>query len=215
VTAPVQQSSVSKLNHLASPLARVLFLGYDRRQTCVIDELIRKGCEVWHTADNISSTQGYDFAVSFGYRHLIGKAVLAGPAPIINLHMAYLPWNRGAHPNFWSFYDGTASGVSIHLIDAGVDTGPVLYQRYVNFGSDETTFSLTYKRLVREIEELFVANIDEIIAQRYTPRAQRRNGTYHRAADLPKEFAGWDAEIESEIRRLDEIHRSTDRNPGS
>ena len=40
---------------------------------------------------------------------------------------------QGAHPNFWSFYDNTPSGVTIHLIDAGIDTGDVLYQKKLIF----------------------------------------------------------------------------------
>ena len=51
--------------------------------------------------------------------------------PIVNLHISYLPWNRGAHPNFWSFFDATPTGVSIHLIDKGIDTGPIIVQKKV------------------------------------------------------------------------------------
>ena len=124
-------------------------------------------------------------------------------APIINLHISYLPWNRGAHPNFWSFFDCTPSGVSIHLIDEGVDTGPILYQRYVNFVKEQTTFSLTYKQLILEIESLFRENLPSIIAGNYKPMAQRRQGSYHKVADLPSEFSCWDSNIQDEVRRID------------
>lgn len=85
--------------------------------------------------------------------------------PIINLHISYLPGNRGAHPNFWSFYDETPSRVSIHLIDTGIDTGPILFQKYVDFNQDEKAFSQTYKKLVIEIEKLFIENIQKEIAR--------------------------------------------------
>jgi len=183
---------------------RILFLGYSKTQTTLLDALVGERCEVWHTQDEITTTAGYDLIVSYGYRHILGKDVIeSSSAPIVNLHISYLPWNRGAHPNFWSFYDSTPSGVSIHLIDEGIDTGPILYQRYVNFRPDERTFSQTYQRLIREMENLFKENIDSIITRSFTATPQRRKGTYHRVADLPKEFKGWDSDIRSEIMRLD------------
>lgn len=198
-----QAQLVERLDQAAK---RVLFLGYTREQTSLVDELVNANCEVWHTQEKIESTAGFDFVISYGYRHILKKSIIeSSRAPIINLHISYLPWNRGAHPNFWSFFDCTPSGVSIHLIDEGVDTGPILYQRYVNFEKDQVTFSQTYKRLVQEIESLFKENLHEIIAGAYKPMPQRRKGSHHKVADLPSEFSGWDSNIQDEVRRLDSL----------
>jgi methionyl-tRNA formyltransferase len=194
------------IQKLEAPTKRVLFLGYTSDQTKIIDDLINANCEVWHTQEKIETTQGFDFVISYGYRHILKKSIIeSSDAPIINLHISYLPWNRGAHPNFWSFFDCTPSGVSIHLIDEGVDTGPILYQRYVNFSKDQITFSQTYKQLILEIETLFKENLKEIVSGTYKPLAQRRKGSYHKVADLPSEFSGWDSNIQEEIRRLDSL----------
>lgn len=67
---------------------------------------------------------------------------------------------------------------------------------------DENTFSKTSKRLICEIEQLFKDNLEEIVTKKFSPLAQRRKGTYHRVADLPKEFSGWDSNIHSEVTRL-------------
>lgn len=199
---------VTLVEYVQSPKLKVLFLGYTKEQTALIGELVRAGCEVWHTGDRIYSTIGYDLVISYGFRHIIKKDVIeSSMAPIINLHISYLPWNRGAHPNFWSFYDCTPSGVTIHLVDEGIDTGPVLYQRYVNFHRDESTFSKTYVRLIEEIESLFKENLDEIISMKFVALPQRVLGSYHSVADLPKEFAGWDSVINDEIARLDAVLR--------
>ena len=104
-----------------------------------------------------------------------------------------MPWNKGAHPNFWSFYDNTPSGVTIHLIDAGIDTGDVLYQKKVNFHSNENTFAKTYKRLINEIENLFIENLENIIEKKYIGKRQTEKGSYHNLADLPKSFKGWES----------------------
>ena len=199
-------TSISLVKPFDSPKLKVLFLGYKKEQTRLVEDLINSKCEVWHTEEKIVTTQGYDLVVSYGYRHILKKDVIeSSSAPIINLHISYLPWNRGAHPNFWSFYDSTPSGVTIHLIDEGVDTGAIIYQRMVNFNKDENTFSKTYKRLIIEIEKLFIDNLDEIISMSFTSIKQRRKGTYHRVADLPEEFSGWDSNIQSEVIRLDGI----------
>lgn len=198
------KGSVELVSQVASPRLKILFLGYAPDQTSLISELAEANCEVWHTDKIIESTEGFELVVSYGYRHILKKDVInSSSAPIINLHISYLPWSRGAHPNFWSFFDSTPSGVSIHLIDEGVDTGPIIYQRYVNFTKNESSFSKTYKRLVSEIELLFKENIEEIISLGFTAVPQRRRGTYHRVSDLPIDFAGWDSEIQTEVVRLD------------
>lgn len=201
-----KQREARLVGSLENPKIRVLFLGYSERQTSLIDELINARCEVWHADEKIKSIEGYQLVISYGYRYILGKEVIGeSSVPIVNLHISYLPWNRGAHPNFWSFYDATPSGVSIHLIDEGVDTGPVLFQRYVNFTREEKTFSDTYLRLINEVENLFKENIEQIVDKKFVAIPQRRKGSYHRAADLPKEFAGWDSDIQAEITRLDRL----------
>jgi hypothetical protein len=185
---------------------KILFLGYSSEKTKLIELLIGRGCEVFCSDSKIDSFIGYDLVISFGYKHIITKDLIAEtPAPIINLHISYLPWNRGAHPNFWSFYDCTPSGVTIHLVDEGIDTGPIIYQRYVNFNKLENTYSKTYSRLMKEIEQLFIENIDEIISKSFSCKPQRCKGTFHRLAELPKEFHGWDSDINKEVAWLDSI----------
>jgi len=199
-------NEVKLVQRLDQATKRVLFLGYTREQTSLVDELINANCEIWHTQDKIETTEGFDFVISYGYRHILTKPIIdSSKAPIINLHISYLPWNRGAHPNFWSFFDCTPSGVSIHLVDEGIDTGPILFQRYVNFEKDQVTFSQTYKQLKQEIESLFKENINQIISGEYKPMPQRRNGSHHKVADLTSEFLGWDSNIQDEVQRLDSL----------
>ena len=184
-----------------NPKWKVLFLGYSRHQTKLIDALIAEQCEVHQTADLFEDTD-YDLIISFGYRHIIKKELLTRfICPAINLHISFLPYNKGAHPNFWSFYEGTPSGVSIHLIDEGVDTGAILFQRLVKFDR-EKTFRETHDRLKSEIETLFMQNIRTILTRKWTSKQQNQEGTCHYLSELPKEFGGWDTNISCEIRRL-------------
>ena len=132
---------MKSINEIQTPRKKVLFLGYDEKQTHLIDALVKNNCVVDHTEDKVEPVSGYDFVVSYGYRHILKQNVIDGfGCPILNLHIAYLPYNRGAHPNFWAFYDNTPTGVTIHLIDGGVDTGPIVKQRFVNFEKEDDTF---------------------------------------------------------------------------
>ena len=187
----------------SNPRSNILFLGYDRSETVIIDKLIEKKCSVWHTKEEFQKIKGnLDLIISFGYRHIIKKDILNENIPILNLHISYLPWNRGAHPNFWSFFDDTPKGVSIHLIDEGIDTGDILFQRNINFEKSEKTFSRTYKRLKKEIEKLFIDKIDNIIDKKFNPYSQNDIGTLHKVSDLPENFSGWNSNIHEEINRL-------------
>ena len=95
-----------------------------------------------------------DFVVSYNYRHIIQPDVLEILANrVINLHISYLPWNRGADPNFWSWLDNTPKGVTIHYIDKGLDTGDIIAQREVKL--TEGTLKTTYETLHGEIQKLF------------------------------------------------------------
>ncbi len=184
----------------------ILFLGYNSEETSLISSLQREGRTVVHSSEKLAWSNEFDLVISFGYRHIISQAQIdSSTAPIINLHVSYLPWNKGAHPNFWSHFDCTPSGVTIHEVDAGIDTGNIIYQKYVNFEQSEDTFALTYKRLLIEIEALFNQNIDSILSRSWKSIPQRRSGTTHRVKDLPVSFGGWNSNIQKEISRLDDI----------
>ena len=50
----------------------------------------------------------------------------------LNVHPSLLPANRGPDPLFWTFHDGQhETGVTIHIMDEGLDTGPIVAQERV------------------------------------------------------------------------------------
>lgn len=191
------------IKQVEKPVKKILFIGYDNKSTKLIDELIDNKCEVWHTNKKFNKIEFFDLIISFGYRHLIKKDFLKlHNIPIINLHISYLPWNKGSHPNFWSLFEDTPSGVTIHLVDEGIDTGDIIYQRKVIFKNTDNTFEKTYKKLFAEIESLFIENIQNIIFGQYIAKPQTSGGSYHSSDELPDSFRGWHANINEEIERL-------------
>lgn len=142
------------------------------------------------------------FAVSHGYRHIVPRSVISHLTPrIINLHIAFLPWNRGADPNLWSVLDNTPAGVTIHIMDEGLDTGPILLQKQITFSGKETLRS-SYDRLQSEILTLFTESWGDLREGKIKPRPQMGAGSTHRLsdkvpyADLLSEY-GWDTPVEA------------------
>jgi methionyl-tRNA formyltransferase len=168
-----------------------------------------KGHHTFCVTDPVTELAPYDIIISFGYRHIIPKALLdTATCDAFNVHISLLPLNRGAHPNFWAHYDGTPSGVTIHKLDAHIDTGPILDQQTVVFDNTDTTFEHTYNRLIARGHDMLEQNIHRIINRAYFLRPQIGRGTYHRTSDLPEHFSGWDSDIDTEIPRLLAIERA-------
>src|SRR5437667_12129348 len=81
------------------------------------------------------------------FGQILPQAVLDLPRyGILNIHASLLPKYRGVSPISEAILQGeTETGVTIMLIDAVVDTGPILLQRAIPIAEDDTTGSLTIK----------------------------------------------------------------------
>jgi methionyl-tRNA formyltransferase len=137
-----------------------------------------------------------DFIISYGYRHILKKPILDKfKDRAINLHISYLPWNRGADPNYWSFVDGTPKGVTIHFIDEGIDTGDIIGQRYMKYDYQTDTLETFYNKLTDCLEDLFKKSwkyIREGKAHRYPQTS------YHRSDEMPD--ISWDTLVRDLIK---------------
>lgn len=171
---------------------KILFLG-PQGSLC---SWLQEQYEVFQTEEKITPEEaaGFDWLISYGYRHIIKKPVLdLFPKRAINLHISFLPWNRGADPNFWSWRDNTPKGVSIHFIDEGLDTGDILVQRIVHMDHDET-LSSSYLKLKEDIEQLFKESWIWIINGWLQGFKQPPGGSFHWKRD--KTWAGpWDTPV--------------------
>ena len=138
-----------------------------------------------------------EFIISFGYRHILLPEIVDKYA-CINLHIAYLPWNRGADPNLWSIIDGTPKGISIHYMDAGLDTGDLICQQEVAFSPDDT-LRTSYEKLQTAMRNLFLCRWPFIKAGKAPRYRQEGIGSYHRSDDKdmwPRIMPdGWDTPI--------------------
>lgn len=167
---------------------KVLFLGYKENQ--ILDFLRALKYDVIQEDKKLKLEEIKEInpqhIVSYGYSHIIKSPVLKEYPNILNLHIAYLPWNKGANPNFWSWLEHTPKGYTIHYMDEGIDTGPILFQKEAEFDKNED-LSSSYVKLRKGIEELFMENWNVIANGEVEPKKQNPDeGSFHYVKDLEK-----------------------------
>jgi phosphoribosylglycinamide formyltransferase-1 len=93
-----------------------------------------------------------DLVVLAGFMRILGPPVLERfPGRVINTHPALLPSFPGAHAVRDALaYGVKVTGVTVHLVDAGVDTGPIVAQAAVSVRADDDEDTLHERIKVAE-----------------------------------------------------------------
>ncbi len=117
-----------------------------------------------------------DVIVVAAYGKLLPEAVLTTPAyGCLNLHPSLLPKYRGPSPVATTILDGEpTTGVTLMLLDQGMDTGPIIAQRDCPLLGSETAESLT-ATLFRLGGELLLENLAPWVAGELNARSQDEN----------------------------------------
>ena len=99
---------------------------------------------------------GTDVVVLAGYMRLVGPEILRHyPQRILNIHPALLPSFPGLNAQKQALdYGVRFSGCSVHLVDAGMDTGPILAQAVVPVMADDDEETLS-QRILEEEHKLY------------------------------------------------------------
>jgi methionyl-tRNA formyltransferase len=141
---------------------------------------VRAGIDVYQP-DTIRTEEAHDFfariepdaVVIIAYGQIIPRRLIEIP-PIgwINLHASLLPRYRGAAPVAWAIVNGeTLTGLTTMLIDPGMDTGPVLLQRALKIGAEETAPELA-RRMAEAGAPLVVDSLRGLDQGEISPRPQ-------------------------------------------
>ena len=111
-----------------------------------------------------------DVVVVIGTR-IIGKETLAAvKVPLINVHAGWNPKYRGQAGGYWALASGDPdhAGVTVHLVDEGVDTGAILYQeRFAATAAD--SFETYYYLQAGVSRHLAVKAVEDALAGRLSP----------------------------------------------
>lgn len=177
---------------------KILYLGPPRPW---LETFLKENSGIWETSviqidQPTNEDFGADWIVSYGYRYKVPHHVLdcvygmGGFA--VNIHIGYLPWNRGADPNLWSWVESTPKGVTVHWMTEAIDQGPVITQELVEMGNNET-LATSYEKLTLAADTLFRKTWPYLMNGRFV----RPQGSFHMADDkkrivLPE---SWDTPV--------------------
>lgn len=117
------------------------------------------------------------------------------PRGCVNLHPAPLPLYRGISPTFWMLARGeTVAGVTLHVVDAGLDTGPIIAQRLFSTKgfTDEHALYLQATRYGAQLVEDFVKRVARGGWRKLKVTSHPKAGSYYRlpTRDAVRAFFG-------------------------
>ncbi len=104
-----------------------------------------------HIADELKK-RGVDLVILAGFMRVVGKPLLDEyPDRVMNIHPALLPSFPGLHGQKQAAdYRVKLSGCTVHFVDEGMDTGPIIVQAAVPAYHDDTEDSLAQRILKQE-----------------------------------------------------------------
>lgn len=115
-----------------------------------------------------------DLIVLAGYMRIVGKTLLSTfPMKIINIHPSLLPAFPGlnAQRQAWE-YGVKFSGCTVHFVDEGVDTGPIIGQKVVPVYDYDTPESLA-ERILKKEHKLLVEVVKRLFTEEYKLEGRR------------------------------------------
>jgi methionyl-tRNA formyltransferase len=185
---------------------KVLYLANSKAEGMnEIPDFIRAGGDevVIHTARidlPFVQSNGIEFLVSDRATFLIKQDVIDYlPRKVVNLHPSALPWCRGYFPNYWSIKTKAPYGVTLHFVDADIDTGDIIAQTLCSY-SPEDTLRDTYERARMLMVGLFKTCWPQVRLGKMTGMPQDKSaGSLHYKRDfdgvLEKLPHVWDTKV--------------------
>jgi len=112
-----------------------------------------------------------DVVVVYGTRIIKRATLECVTAPFINYHAGVNPKYRGQNGAYWARSQGDPAhaGVTVHLVDEGVDTGGVLYQAATEFSPADNIVTYQHRQMATALP-LVIRAIEDALSHRLAPR---------------------------------------------
>jgi methionyl-tRNA formyltransferase len=189
--------SVEILRHLIANCGRPLALlvsGEDRAShseelielSGIDEELVFRGKDfLSDKALAVLTSCRPDYIIGIHFPYIIPAKVLGIPSVgFLNLHPAFLPYNRGWHTPTWAILEGTPIGATLHFMSEGLDVGDIVHQKQIIVRPDHTAHSLYADLKALEID-VFKEALPALIELNPVRKCQPSNGgTSHKRQDL-------------------------------
>lgn len=145
-----------------------------------------------------------DWIISVYYRRLIPGSVLRlASQGAVNLHPSLLPGYRGPVPTVWALLNGEKkTGITLHHLDEGIDTGPIIFQKEIEISNLETGFSL-YKKCMRQGKQMMARFFKYLVERKKIPKKnQHPGGSYYGKVPSHITNLDWKKPSSELIRRI-------------
>jgi methionyl-tRNA formyltransferase len=120
-----------------------------------------------NTADTLAFLRDrqVDTVVVYGTGLIKSPLLEAYAGRMLNLHLGLSPYYRGTATNFYPLLNDEPEyvGATIHLIDPGVDTGPIIHHARPEIAADDMPHTVGCKAILAGLEKLIQA-LDELAA---------------------------------------------------
>ncbi len=116
--------------------------------------------------------------LSVNFRYIVGKSILNRFRWPLNIHGSLLPKYRGRTPHVWAIINGeTETGATLHVMDEGVDTGPIVAQKSITIGPYDTGATIL-ERFNKLYPELVVEGLQRIMNGGHLIEQNDANATF-------------------------------------
>ena len=123
---------------------------------------------------------------------------------IINIHYAPLPRYGGYWPEMWAIWNcETKFAVTMHYVEKGLDTGPIIDQKWFDIDPLESRHSL-YQKSTRFCQQMLLENLDRILLGKVECTSQVESERSYFSKSLPNDGyldLSWDAETQNRFLR--------------
>ncbi len=129
--------------------------------------------------------RGITICVVSGTGIIKGSLLEAYSGRLINIHTGWTPYYRGAHGGFWALYnnDDDHCGVTIHVIDRGIDTGGILWQEHIALSPNDAVVVMAWKQQKAAADSI-VGVIRRYIEGETQPRHCKQRGKLYYSPGL-------------------------------
>lgn len=112
-----------------------------------------------------------DVIVVNGTRIISSKVLKSVSAPFINTHTGITPKYRGVHGGYWALtqLDSDNCGVTVHLVDKGIDTGGILYQDTIKISAQDNFNTYPYLQYAAAVP-MMKAAIKDALSKNIQPK---------------------------------------------
>ena len=159
--------------------------------------------EVLNTAHRLNP----DLVLSLQNNKIFGEKwleLLENRLGIVNVHYAPLPKYGGYWPEMWAIWNGEKKfAVTMHYVEKGLDTGPIIAQKWFDIDALENRLSL-YKKSTDQCFSMLIDNLGKILESKVNAISQSVYERSYFPKSLPNDGfidLSWDIEMQSRFIR--------------